>query len=175
MIQEKAKACVRDIADFPKPGILFRDLTPILARPEMCSEIDDFFAEAFRLHPIDAVAALEARGFWFGPSISRKLQVPFIPIRKKGKLPYRTIERSYALEYGQAVVEMHVDAVTPGMRILIHDDLIATGGSAVAAAELIENSGGIVAGFSFLVEISDLKGRDRLNRFSTNIVSLITY
>lgn len=175
MIQEKAKACVRDVPDFPKPGILFRDLTPILARPDLCIEIDDFFADIFRNQDIDAVAALEARGFWFGPSISRKLNVPFIPIRKKGKLPFRTIERSYALEYGQAVVEMHVDAVQPGMRILIHDDLIATGGSAVAAAELIENAGGVVAGFSFLVEISDLKGRDRLNRFSPNIVSLITY
>ena len=175
MIQEKAKACVRDIPDFPKPGILFRDLTPLLARPDLCSEIDSFFADAFSACDVDAVAALEARGFWFGPGISRKLKVPFIPIRKKGKLPYRTIERSYALEYGQAVVEMHVDAVKPGMRILIHDDLIATGGSAVAAAELIENSGGTVAGFSFLVEISDLKGRDRLNRFSQNIVSLITY
>ncbi len=175
MIQEKAKACVRDVPDFPKPGILFRDLTPILARPDLCIEIDDFFAETFRSQHIDAVAALEARGFWFGPGISRKLNVPFIPIRKKGKLPFRTIERSYALEYGQAVVEMHVDAVQPGMRILIHDDLIATGGSAVAASELIENMGGVVAGFSFLVEISDLKGRDRLNRFSSNIVSLITY
>jgi adenine phosphoribosyltransferase len=175
VIQEKAKACVRDIPDFPKPGILFRDLTPLLARPDLCSDIDSFFTDAFSTFHVDAVAALEARGFWFGPSISRKLKVPFIPIRKKGKLPYRTIERSYALEYGQAVVEMHVDAVKPGMRILIHDDLIATGGSAVAAAELIENSGGTVAGFCFLVEISDLKGRERLNRFSPNIVSLITY
>lgn len=175
MIQEKAKKYVREVPDFPKPGILFRDLTPILAHPELCTEIESFFAEAFRAERIDAVAALEARGFWFGPGISRKLNVPFIPIRKKGKLPFRTIERSYALEYGQAVVEMHVDAVQPGMRILIHDDLIATGGSAVAAAELIENAGGVVAGFSFLVEISGLKGRERLNRFSQNIVSLIIY
>lgn len=175
MIQEEVKKKVRDIPDFPKPGILFRDLTPVLAHPDLVNGIVDFFAEKFQNDKLDAVAAVEARGFWFGTLLSQRLNVPFIPIRKKGKLPYRTIERSYDLEYGQATVEMHIDAVSPGNRILIHDDLIATGGSAVAAAELIQSQGARVSGFAFLVELNDLKGREKLNPFSSNIVSLLTY
>ncbi|MCG9911968.1 MAG: adenine phosphoribosyltransferase [Flavobacteriales bacterium] len=175
MIQEEVKKKVRDIPDFPKPGILFRDLTPVLAHPDLVNGIVDFFAEKFQNDKLDAVAAVEARGFWFGTLLSQRLNVPFIPIRKKGKLPYRTIERSYDLEYGQATVEMHIDAVSPGNRILIHDDLIATGGSAVAAAELIQSQGALVSGFAFLVELNDLKGREKLNPFSSNIVSLLTY
>lgn len=175
MIQEEVKKKVRDIPDFPKPGILFRDLTPVLAYPDLVNGIVDFFAEKFQNDKLDAVAAVEARGFWFGTLLSQRLNVPFIPIRKKGKLPYRTIERSYDLEYGQATVEMHIDAVSSGNRILIHDDLIATGGSAVAAAELIQSQGALISGFAFLVELNDLKGREKLNPFSSNIVSLLTY
>lgn len=175
MIQEEVKKKVRDIPDFPGPGVLFRDLTPVLAHPDLVKGIVDFFAEKFRNDKLDAVAAVEARGFWFGTLLSQRLKLPFIPIRKKGKLPYLTIERSYDLEYGQGTVEMHVDAVSPGDRILIHDDLIATGGSAVAAAELIQSQGALVSGFAFLVELKDFKGREKLNPFSSNIVSLLTY
>lgn len=175
MIENKVKQFVRDIPDFPKPGILFRDLTPILAQPALCVEIVDFFASHFKNNKPDAVAGIEARGFWFGPLLSQRLGVPFIPIRKKGKLPFDTVEKFYDLEYGQASVEVHTDAIKPGQRILIHDDLIATGGSAAAAAELVKHLGGEVAGFAFLVELKDLKGRRKLESFSDSIVSLLTY
>lgn len=175
MIEDKVKQYVRDIPDFPKPGILFRDLTPILAQPALCVEIVDFFASHFKNNQPDAVAGIEARGFWFGPLLSQRLNVPFIPIRKKGKLPFDTVEKFYDLEYGQASVEIHTDAIKPGQRVLIHDDLIATGGSAAAAAGLIRQLGGEVAGFAFLVELKDLKGRQKLESFSGSIVSLLTY
>lgn len=175
MIENKVKQFVRDVPDFPKPGILFRDLTPILAQPELCVEIVDFFAACFKSEKPDAVAGIEARGFWFGPLLSQRFGVPFIPIRKKGKLPYQSVEKQYDLEYGQASVEIHTDAVKAGQRILIHDDLIATGGSAVAAAELVKQLGGEVAGFAFLVELKDLGGRQKLLPFSDTIISLLTY
>lgn len=175
MIENKVKQFVRDVPDFPKPGILFRDLTPILAQPELCMEIVQYFASHFTKQKPDAIAGIEARGFWFGPLLSQRLGVPFIPIRKKGKLPYQTVETFYDLEYGQASIEMHTDAITPGQRILIHDDLIATGGSAAAAAELVKRCGGEVAGFAFLVELKDLHGREKLTPYSDTIISLLTY
>lgn len=175
MIENKVKQFVRDVPDFPKPGILFRDLTPILARPDLVREIVDHLALPFEKNKPDAVAAIEARGFWFGPLLSQKLDVPFIPIRKKGKLPYRSVERFYDLEYGRASVEMHEDAVQPGQRVLIHDDLIATGGSAAAAAELVRHFGGEIAGFSFLVELAALGGREKLRPYSDTIFALLTY
>jgi len=166
---------VRDVPDFPKPGILFRDLTPVLAQPRLCTEIVDFFARAFEHEKLDGLAAVEARGFWFGTLLAQRLQIPFIPIRKKGKLPSQTVEMAYDLEYGQASVEMHADAVLAGQRILVHDDLIATGGSAAAAAKLIRQQGAQVAGFAFLVELEALKGREMLKPYSDSIVSLLTY
>ena len=175
MISDKVKQFVRDVPDFPKPGILFRDLTPILARPELCLDIVDFFADCFAGQIPDAVAAIEARGFWFGPLLSQRWQVPFIPIRKKGKLPSKTMEMFYDLEYGQASVEMHADAIQPGQRVLIHDDLIATGGSAAAAAELVKRAGGEIAGFAFLVELENLHGREKLYPYSSTVISLLTY
>lgn len=174
MIEEKVKQFVRDIPDFPKQGILFRDLTPILAKPELCLEIVDFFAKNIVEKP-DAVAAIEARGFWFGPLLAQRLGVPFIPIRKKGKLPYRSVEKKYELEYGEASVEIHADAIHAGQRVLIHDDLIATGGSAVAAAELIQELGGVVSGFVFLVELNALGGRQKLLPYTDSIISLLKY
>lgn len=166
---------MRNIPDFPKQGILFRDLTPILAEPELCLEIVEFFAGHFITRKPDAIAAIEARGFWFGPLLAQRLGVPFIPIRKKGKLPFQAVEKHYDLEYGQASIEIHADAVKPGQRVLIHDDLIATGGSAVAAAELIKELGGEVAGFAFLVELKELGGRQKLYPYSDTIISLLTY
>jgi adenine phosphoribosyltransferase len=174
VIEHKVKPFVREVPDFPRPGVLFRDLTPLLAQPELCLEIVDFFISSLD-HKPDAVAGIESRGFWLGPLISQRLNVPFIPIRKKGKLPFRTIAQSYDLEYGEATVEIHTDAVKYGQRVLIHDDLIATGGSAAAAAELVKQLGGIVSGFAFLVELRDLKGRQKIKPYSDTIISLLTY
>lgn len=175
MIADKVKHVVRDVPDFPKPGILFRDLTPVLAQPELCAEIVSFFEDKLKHNKPDAIAAIEARGFWFGTLLSQRLGIPFIPIRKKGKLPFQSIEKFYELEYGQASVEIHTDAIKPGQRVLIHDDLVATGGSAAAAAELIKALGGEVAGFAFLVELEALGGKEKLCPYSDTIISLLIY
>jgi adenine phosphoribosyltransferase len=132
-IQERVKATVRDVPDFPKPGILFKDITPILEDPVLCREITIALSEAFRNTKIDAVVGVESRGFLFGMLIAQQLNVPFIPVRKAGKLPYNTIQHSYTLEYGTATVEMHVGALKPEWNVLVHDDLLATGGTAMAA------------------------------------------
>lgn len=133
------------------------------------------FREALQATPIDAIAGIESRGFLFGMPLALKLGVPFLTVRKKGKLPWKTVSTAYALEYGTAEVEMHVDSVKPGMRVLIHDDLLATGGTAAAAAELVRMQGGIVAGFSFLIELSFLAGVRRLEAYNAPVIRLITY
>ncbi len=172
-IDQRVRAAIRDVPDFPKPGILFKDITPILLDPALCSAVADELARS--AGGADAVVGVESRGFLFGMMIAERLQVPFITVRKAGKLPYRTVAYSYDLEYGSATVEMHVDAVRPGMRCLVHDDLLATGGTAAAAAELISKQGGSVAGFSFLVTLSFLGGADALNRYAAPINSIVTY
>src|SRR5262249_35913300 len=174
-IAERIKNAIRDVPDFPKPGILFKDITPILAKPNLCEEIEEEFLIAFDEMEIDAIAGIESRGFLFGMSLAKQLSVPFIPVRKKGKLPYKTIAYEYELEYGAAIIEMHTDAITKGMNVLIHDDLLATGGTAAATAELIKMQSANVAGFAFIVELDFLHGRKMLEKYQSKIISLAHY
>ncbi|MBI3134602.1 MAG: adenine phosphoribosyltransferase [Bacteroidetes bacterium] len=174
-IEDKVKGVIRDIPDFPKPGILFKDITPIMQNFELCQEIVVHLKNEIEPLKIDGIAGIESRGFLLGVPLAMALGVPFILIRKKGKLPYKTISYSYELEYGSAVIEMQVDDVKPGQRILIHDDLLATGGSASAAAELIKRQNAVVAGFNFLVELSFLNGKQALSNYSENISTLVRY
>lgn len=175
MLQEAVKRTIRDIPDFPKPGIVFKDITPIMQDPILSKEILSHLTELYKDRGIDAVAGIESRGFLFGYPLAMALNVPFILIRKKGKLPHETISYDYKLEYGTATIEMHVDAVKDGQHVLIHDDLLATGGSAEAAAKLIIKGGGQVAGFDFLVELEFLNGSDKLRKLSDNISNLVAY
>ncbi len=174
MLENKIKSTVREVPNFPKEGINFKDITPILEDHNLCKEIVEAFATQCT-GPIDAIVGVESRGFLFGMMLAQHLQVPFIPIRKKGKLPYQTISCSYDLEYGSAEVEMHVDTVQPGMNILIHDDLLATGGTAIAAAELVRMQKGNIAGFAFVIELAFLNGTQRLSEYSTSVVNLVSY
>ena len=164
---------IRDIPDFPKPGILFKDITPLLADPQALAHTVDLLAVRYRGEPIDAIAAAEARGFLFAAPLAIRLNLPLIPLRKPGKLPYKTHSLRYDLEYGSAELNMHVDAFEPGARVLLVDDLLATGGTMLAAAGLIAKAGGIVAGYAFLVELSFLDGRDRLKPH--DIYSILSY
>jgi adenine phosphoribosyltransferase len=175
MLEQRLRDAIRDVPDFPKPGILFKDITPILLDHRLCADTADALAASVRDQRPDAVVGVESRGFFFGLMMAQRLGVPFIPVRKAGKLPYRTVSHEYELEYGTATVEMHVDAVTPGQRVLIHDDLLATGGTAAAAAELVRQQGGTVAGFSFLVALDFLNGEDALKPYADSIVSLLHY
>ncbi|MCB9225294.1 MAG: adenine phosphoribosyltransferase [Crocinitomicaceae bacterium] len=172
---DKVKQTIRDIPNFPKEGIIFKDITPLFKNPELCKEVVDQLVSDLGNTNIDVVAGIESRGFLFGTALAMRLNVPFVLIRKKGKLPYQTISHKYDLEYGSAEIEMHIDAVAPGQSVLIHDDLLATGGSASAAAELIKKQGGTVAGFNFLIELSFLDGRNLLSDYSENISTLVTY
>lgn len=174
-LEEKLKSIIRDVPDFPKPGIVFKDITPVLKDAEVCREMVATAVQLVKPLNLDAIAGIESRGFLLGMPIALELGIPFILIRKKGKLPYKTVSYSYNLEYGSAEIEMHQDAVESGQRILIHDDLLATGGSAAAAAELIKTRNGTVAGFNFLVELSFLKGAERLNNYSENISTLVRF
>jgi adenine phosphoribosyltransferase len=168
-LEEVLKPLLRDVADFPKPGILFKDITPLLANPSARERVVDAIADHFKNHQIDAVAGVEARGFIFGSLIAQKMAIPFIPIRKAGKLPYKKISEEYALEYGTASIEMHVDAVSSATRVLLHDDLLATGGTATAAGNMIQRLGATVAGYSFIVNLSFLPG-DALLQSRFNVV-----
>ena len=174
-IEEKLKQIIRDVPDFPKPGILFKDISTIMLDPTISNEVLDHLCSLYRQQGIDGIAGIESRGFLFGYPLAIRLGVPFILIRKEGKLPYKKISLSYALEYGQSTIEMHEDAVSEGQNILVHDDLLATGGSALAAATLIEKCGGKLAGFSFLVNLSFLDGEKRLKEKTDNITNLVRY
>ncbi len=174
-LEEKLKAVIRDVPDFPKPGILFKDISPIMLNPSISNEILDHLEELYKNQQIDGVAGIESRGFLFGYPLAMRLGVPFILIRKEGKLPYKKVSFSYELEYGFSAIELHEDAIEPGQRILIHDDLLATGGSAEAAANLVTKCGGQIAGFNFLVSLSFLNGEEKLSKFSSNIVNLACF
>ncbi len=156
------KALVRDIPDFPIPGILFRDITPLLKDPAGYRAAIDLFAERFRDAKIDLIAGIEARGYLLGAPLAYSLGLGFIPVRKPGKLPYTTIKEEYALEYGTNTLEIHEDAVGHGQRVLVVDDLLATGGTAAATGRLLERLGAQVAGYAFLIELAGLKGRAAL-------------
>lgn len=175
IIEQRIKSVIRDIPDFPKIGIIFKDITPIMMNPDLSNEILEFMIEHYKTHDIDAVAGIESRGFLFGYPLAMRLGLPFILIRKKGKLPYKKISYDYDLEYGTATIEMHTDSVSFGQRVLIHDDLLATGGSAQAAAELILSSGGVVAGFNFLVGLDFLNGEEKITKYSDKIAKLAAY
>ncbi|PAW93647.1 adenine phosphoribosyltransferase [Mucilaginibacter sp. MD40] len=175
MIEQQIKEAIRDIHDFPKPGIVFKDVTPILKDPELCTQINNAFVARLKDTHIDAVAGVESRGFLFGLSLAVQLGVPFIPVRKAGKLPYSVNQKKYDLEYGNATIEIHTDAFKPGDRILIHDDLLATGGTVNATSELIKEMGGQVAGFSFVVGLGFLNGHEKIAPISDNIIVLADY
>ena len=166
-------ALIRDVPDFPKPGILFKDITPLLADPAAFGYACARMAAHFATRQVDAIAAAEARGFLFAAPMALELRVPLIPLRKPGKLPFRTHSFKYDLEYGSAELHMHVDSVKPGAKVLVVDDVLATGGTMAAACKLIEKAGGTIAGCAFLLELAFLKGRDLLTEYES--YSLITY
>ncbi len=170
---EELKAHIREVPDFPKPGILFYDITTLLKDPLALRQTVDSFVWMFSGRHIDKVVGIESRGFMFGPIVAYNLNAGFVPVRKPGKLPAETVRQSYDLEYGADTVEMHKDAVEPGERVLIVDDLVATGGTALATARLVESVGGTVAGLGFIVELSFLPGRDKLEGY--DVLSLIRY
>ena len=153
---------IRNVADFPKPGIQFKDITPVLADARLFNGCIDLLIAGFKPGDVDAVVGIDARGFIFAAAAAVKLEAGFVPVRKKGKLPYQTHEQSYELEYGSATVAMHVDALQPGSRVLLIDDLLATGGTAAAAVALVEKLGGKILESSFLIELKFLEGRKRL-------------
>ena len=161
---------IRDISDWPKKGILFRDITPLLANPKAFAAAINSLCEDFKSLSVDYVAAVEARGFIFGSAVAEKLNAGFIPIRKKGKLPFETETVTYDLEYGTDTLEVHKDAVAEGSRVLMVDDLLATGGTMAAACKLIEKIGGRVIGISFLVKLTELNGREKLKGYDTRTV-----
>jgi len=164
---------IREVPDWPKKGILFRDITPLLGEPEAFSAAVDALCSDFRDNRVDYVAAVEARGFIFGAAVAERLSAGFVPIRKKGKLPSATESITYELEYGSDTLEVHNDAVKRGSNVLMVDDLLATGGTMAAACELIEKIGGKIVGIAFLVELSELGGRGKLSKYK--IVTVLKY
>lgn len=164
---------IRNVPDFPKPGIQFKDITPVLADPRLFAGAIDLLTESFKPGDVDAVVGIDARGFIFAAAAAKHLHAGFIPVRKKGKLPFQTHEQDYALEYGHATVAIHVDALKPGARVLLIDDLLATGGTAAAAAELVGKLGAKILEIGFLIELSFLHGRDKLKGYP--IRSLVVY
>jgi adenine phosphoribosyltransferase len=161
---QKLHKAVRDVPDFPKPGIIFKDITTLLSDGELFKNTIDIFLEANAGRHIDKIVGIDARGFIFGAAVAYQLGVGFVPVRKKGKLPYTTESMSYTLEYGEAVIEMHVDAIGKGEKVVLIDDLLATGGTAAAAVKLIEKIGGELIEAQFLIELEFLHGREKLAR-----------
>lgn len=159
------KDAIRNIPDFPQPGVQFKDITPVLADPGLFAASIDLLSQRFQPGDVDSVIGIDARGFIFAAAVAYRLKAGFVPVRKKGKLPYQTFEQSYALEYGANTVAIHTDALKPGARVLLVDDLLATGGTAEAAAMLIERMNAEILELSFVIELSFLHGRDRLKRF----------
>ena len=176
MIAQKIKETIRDVADFPKPGIIFKDITPILKNPVLCKEIIRALAKQLEGVSIDVVAGIESRGFLFGVGLAQALGVPFVPIRKAGKLPYKTIQKTYNLEYGSATIEVHEDAFGAGQKVLIHDDLLATGGTVVAASALVSELKAELVAYSFIINLDFLKGKQLINStFKKPVFSLVDY
>ena len=167
------KKLIRDVPDFPKPGIVFKDITTLLKNAEALRAVIDRMVERYRGEAIDVVMGIESRGFILGTPVAYQLKAGFVPVRKKGKLPWQTVNEEYALEYGVDHLEMHTDAVEPGQKVLIVDDLLATGGTARAAANLVRRAGGTVVGLAFLVELDFLSGREKLPELS--VFSLVHY
>ncbi len=156
---------IRDIPDFPKQGIIFKDITPLLMDPVALDEVIRQLAEPYRDAGIEAVVGIESRGFIFAPAVACEIGAGFVPIRKPGKLPHKTVSREYALEYGTDTIEMHADAIADGAKVLMLDDLLATGGTMSAACEMVEDLGGDIAGIAFLIELCFLDGREKLTDY----------
>ncbi len=167
------KQYIRNVSDFPKPGIMFRDITPLLSNPQAFGTVIDRFADEFASAKPTAILAAESRGFIFAAPLALRLGASFVPVRKPGKLPHKTRQFRYDLEYGSDTLEMHIDAIEPGSRVLLVDDLLATGGTIEACVRLAEQSGAEIVGCGFLIELSFLRGRDRLKPH--RIVSLMDY
>jgi adenine phosphoribosyltransferase len=170
---ELLRSRVRDIPDFPQPGIVFKDITPLLADPVALSSVIDEIVVGLGRGTVDKVVGIEARGFIVAAPVAYHMAAGFVPIRKRGKLPWTTEGESYQLEYGEETIEIHADAISPGERIAIVDDVLATGGTAAAAARLVERLGGSVVSMAFLIELAFLKGREKLEGY--DIVSLLQY
>ena len=170
---ERLKKIIRDIPDFPKPGIIFKDITPLLLDPATLKEAIDLLAQRYRNKGIEKIVGIESRGFIFGPSVAYLIGAGFIPVRKPGKLPAETISIEYELEYGTDSLEIHRDALAPGDKVLILDDLIATGGTAEAVARMTEQLGAELVGLAFLIELSFLEPRKKLSNW--DVFSLITF
>ena len=164
---------IRNVPDFPIPGIQFKDITPVLADARLFAGSIDLLVDGFRPGSVDTVVGIDARGFIFAAAAAFKLKAGFVPVRKKGKLPYTTLEQSYDLEYGSNTIAIHTDAVGPGSRVLLIDDLLATGGTAAAAAQLVTQAGAKILEISFLIELSFLKGREKLSDYPVR--SLVVY
>lgn len=173
-LENKIKSAIRDVDDFPKKGVVFKDFTPILRDQELCNDIVNGFIESI-CHKPDAIIGVESRGFLFGILLANKLNIPFILARKAGKLPYKTISYEYELEYGKSKIEIHTDSIEEGWNVLIHDDLLATGGTADAIAKLVKLQKANVIGFNFVVGLNFLNGKQKLNKHSNNIVCLAQY
>jgi adenine phosphoribosyltransferase len=163
-LADDLRARLRDVPDFPKPGIVFKDITPVLADPLLFGRVVNALSAPFRGEHITKVVGIEARGFMFGAPVALALNAGFVPARKPGKLPFRTLQERYALEYGTDGLEVHEDALHPGERVLVVDDLLATGGTAAAVGQLVQRLGGVLVGFSFVAELGFLPGRVRLTR-----------
>ena len=175
-LADKLKSKIRDVKDFPKPGIIFKDITPVLSEPALVEEIVQAMVQPFRDRKIDAIVAIEARGFIFGSLMAQALRCKFVPVRKAGKLPYKTRRMEYSLEYGTAVVEIHDDALQPGWNVVVHDDLLATGGTASAAASLVKGFGATLSGFSFLINLNFLPGAKNIQTdFGVNPYYIVAY
>ena len=172
-LAERLRSAIRDIPDFPKPGILFKDITPVLANADLFKDVILHFTRYFVNQNIDAVAGIESRGFIFGAPLAMQMGVPFIPFRKLGKLPADKVRVDYALEYGADSIEAHADSITPGARVLVVDDVLATGGTAEASGRLVQSLGGELAGFCIPIELAFLGGRQRLG--TTPLHTLISY
>ncbi len=175
MIEKRIREAIRDVHDFPSKGIVFKDITPIFQDPVLCDGIIDHMYNLYKDDKPDVIAGIESRGFFFGLPLAIKLGIPFVPIRKQGKLPYETVSYSYDLEYGSATIEMHTDAIQAGQKVMVHDDLLATGGTAGAAAELIHTQGATLHSYSFLVELEFLGGVKKIRDFTDNISILARY
>lgn len=167
---ERLRAAIRDVKDFPKEGIVFKDITPVLGDGELFRWCVDLLCETVGGGGVEKVVGIDARGFIFGAAVADRLGVGFVPVRKKGKLPWRCREEAYALEYGEEVVEIHADAMRPGARVMLVDDLLATGGTAAAALKLIESMGAEIVSVSFLIELSFLHGRGKLGAHRVNSI-----
>ena len=174
-VAARLKALIRDVPDFPEPGVLFRDITPVLRDPAALPEAIEAMSAPFSGSDIAAVAGIESRGFLFGPGVALRLQAGFIPLRKPGKLPAETLSEDYELEYGAASLEVHTDALAAGQRVLIADDVLATGGTAAAAFRLCRRLGAEVAGFSFLVSLPPLGGLSRLERLGPPVHTVLHF